>query len=236
MIPTCQVYFFQKKFFKNFFGKFKIKFRASTGVLHNESGEGRSRYDIQLQWPERLIKVLSCNIDAIVFYAITTIHNLLIHIKNAKPHVRDHQGTAFSRFVLTQAWNTALGAIAQMVTLLQKKNNVISGHLYRLSYCLGKGTTIPKHKCSRPIQPLSWSISWIKSIWKGLKFYKNYNLKKIKLLWTTSIDESALGKQGRKTPCSTLADLSTRQSLELALATTNRPESVDDEKLVGCGD
>ena len=82
--------------------------RASTGVLHNVSQVKAGRDAIfNCNGLGALIKVLSCNIDAIVFYAITTIHNLLIHIKPAKTHVRDHQG-----------------AITQMVALLQKKNNV----------------------------------------------------------------------------------------------------------------
>ena len=73
-------------------------FSASTGVLHNVSQVKAGRDAIfNCNGLAALIKVLSCTIDAIVFYAITTIHNLLIHIKPAKAHVRDHQGKKFQK-------------------------------------------------------------------------------------------------------------------------------------------
>ena len=39
-----------------------------------------------------LVKVLQCSVDAVVFYAITTIHNLLLHIKESKQNLRQTNG------------------------------------------------------------------------------------------------------------------------------------------------
>ena len=65
-------------------------FRASTGVLHNVSQSKAGREIIfQSGGIPSLVKVLACTVDAVVFYAITTIHNLLLHIKAAKVAVRD---------------------------------------------------------------------------------------------------------------------------------------------------
>ena len=69
---------------------FKIYIRATTGALHNASQTKQGREHIfQSGGIPSLVKVLACSVDAVVFYAITTIHNLLLHIKSAKSVVRD---------------------------------------------------------------------------------------------------------------------------------------------------
>jgi len=69
---------------------FKIYLRATTGALHNASQTKQGREHIfQSGGIPSLVKVLACSVDAVVFYAITTIHNLLLHIKSAKSVVRD---------------------------------------------------------------------------------------------------------------------------------------------------
>ena len=69
---------------------FKFYFRATTGALHNASQTKQGREHIfQSGGIPSLVKVLACSVDAVVFYAITTIHNLLLHIKSAKSVVRD---------------------------------------------------------------------------------------------------------------------------------------------------
>ena len=65
-------------------------FSATTGALHNASQSKQGREHIfQAGGIPSLVKVLACSVDAVVFYAITTIHNLLLHIKSAKSVVRD---------------------------------------------------------------------------------------------------------------------------------------------------
>ena len=67
-----------------------VGFRATTGALHNASQTKQGREHIfQSGGIPSLVKVLACSVDAVVFYAITTIHNLLLHIKSAKSVVRD---------------------------------------------------------------------------------------------------------------------------------------------------
>ena len=68
-------------------------YRASTGALHNVSQMKPGRDMIyHSNGIPALVKVLACSVDAVVFYAITTVHNLLLHIKQSKAAVRDTQG------------------------------------------------------------------------------------------------------------------------------------------------
>ncbi|CAG5112476.1 Oidioi.mRNA.OKI2018_I69.chr2.g6690.t1.cds [Oikopleura dioica] len=81
--------------------------RAVTGTLHNVSQSDPGRKMIyQSSGIPALVKVLQCSVDAVVFYAITTIHNLLLHIKESKQNLRQTNATHL------------------MVDLLQKKGNV----------------------------------------------------------------------------------------------------------------
>jgi len=81
--------------------------RAVTGTLHNVSQSDPGRKIIyQSSGIPALVKVLQCSVDAVVFYAITTIHNLLLHIKESKQNLRQTNATHL------------------MVDLLQKKGNV----------------------------------------------------------------------------------------------------------------
>ena len=82
--------------------------RAVTGTLHNVSQVSVTSKNSKLCWefksdPGRkiifqssgipaLVKVLQCSVDAVVFYAITTIHNLLLHIKESKQNLRQTNG------------------------------------------------------------------------------------------------------------------------------------------------
>ena len=80
----------QGKTEKRILSYFKFFLRATTGALHNASQTKQGREHIfQSGGIPSLVKVLACSVDAVVFYAITTIHNLLLHIKSAKSVVRD---------------------------------------------------------------------------------------------------------------------------------------------------
>jgi catenin beta 1 len=67
--------------------------RCTAGTLHNLSHHSRGLLAIYKSGGiPALVKLLSSRVESVLFYAITTLHNLLLHQEGSKPAVRQADG------------------------------------------------------------------------------------------------------------------------------------------------
>ena len=85
-----------------------------------------------------LVRLLACQIDAVLFYAITTLHNMLLHYEPAKMDVRltgELSQTVFDTVIKQLSF---LGGLEKMVALLVKDNvkflAITADCLHKLAY------------------------------------------------------------------------------------------------------
>ncbi|TMS23203.1 Junction plakoglobin [Larimichthys crocea] len=143
--------------------------RATASILHNLSHQREGLLSIfKSGGIPALVRMLSSPMESVLFYAITTLHNLLLHQEGAKMAVRLADG------------------LQRMVPLLNKSNPkflaITTDCLQLLSY----GNQESKLILTQPLSFFSHSSSSLPTgVPEGLvHIMKTYNYEK--LLWTTS--------------------------------------------------
>ncbi|KAF7488000.1 Armadillo segment polarity protein [Sarcoptes scabiei] len=103
--------------------------KCAAGVLHNLSQHRQGLYTIfKSGGIKALVELLSSTVESVLFYAITTLHNLLLHQEGSKNDVRAH------------------GGLQKMVALLKRDNfkflTIVTDCLQILAYGNQEGKLI----------------------------------------------------------------------------------------------